>query len=230
MNIVVPLAGPDFILSNGSVKALIDLDGEPLLTRALNSRSWAKSVDSGNMHFVLKKHEVTERFAEDYLSKWYPGCKTVFISDYTRGAALSCIAGLSMLQAPDAPLILDLADILYCENTDPVAMFRDRTDLGGIALTFESSEPVYSYLRRDSDGRVVEAAEKRVISNEASAGTYMFRNLATYLRAVAHSLDNAEAVTFRNLFFVCPVFNGVIDQGLRVETVEVSDVRDIKTA
>ena len=77
-------------------------------------------------------------------------------------------------------------------------------------------------------GVVVEAAEKRVISNEASAGTYGFRSGPVFLRALAHALENAATQTYRDLFFVCPLFNGVLAQSLAVATTTVSNVRDIK--
>ena len=40
MKVIVPLAGPDFVKPDGSVKAEISVEGLPLLRRALESRSW----------------------------------------------------------------------------------------------------------------------------------------------------------------------------------------------
>jgi hypothetical protein len=83
-------------------------------------------------------------------------------------------------------------------------------------------------LRLDEAGRVIEAAEKKLISTNASAGTYIFRNSAIYLSAVAHAYANEATQAYNNLFYVCPLFNGVLAQGLEVELETVSDVRDIK--
>ena len=107
-------------------------------------------------------------------------------------------------------------------------MFAQDHTCGGIALTFIADNPAYSYLRTDADGMFVEAAEKRVISSNASAGTYVFRNMPTYLRALAHGLENAANQTYRNLFFVCPLFNGVRASGQTVHLAPVCDVTDIK--
>ncbi len=76
---------------------------------------------------------------------------------------------------------------------------------------------------------MIETAEKKVISNIASSGTYFFANLATYLNALAHNLKNKNSYTYKNLFFVCPLMNGVVDQGLRVLNYEVSQIKDIKS-
>ncbi|ABI66756.1 MAG: hypothetical protein ACJA0K_000640 [Maricaulis maris] len=228
MRVIVPLAGPDFIRDDGTLKAQINLGGEPLLRRVLTSRPWAEAVAAENHSFILLDAPETRAFATGPLDKWYPGASVTFLSCYTRGAALSALAGIATGADTAGPIIVDLADIMYSSTLDPATVFAANPDCGGIALTFKDDNPAYSYLRLDAFGVFSEAAEKRVISEHASAGTYMFRNLPIYLRALAHGLENEETQTFRNLFFVCPLFNGVKDQGKGVLLESVTDVTDIK--
>ncbi|WGW06066.1 glycosyltransferase family protein [Tropicibacter oceani] len=228
MRVIVPLAGPDFVREGGALKAMIPLDGQLLLRRVLTSRPWAQGVAPEDHAFVLIDGPETRAFARGELAQWYPGASVTFLSRYTRGAALSALAGMVSGADMGEPIVVDLADILYTSTLDPKAMFAANPACGGIALTFPSDNPAYSYLRLDAFGAFSEAAEKRVISNNASAGTYMFRDLPTYLRALAHGLENAASQTFRDLFFVCPLFNGVHDQGKSVLLAPVTDVTDIK--
>ena len=231
MRIVVPLAGPDFERAAGGVKATLEIEGRPLLRRALEGRPWWTSgqVGPADMIFVLRDTLASQGFAHGMLQDWYPGASVVSIGRYTRGAALSALAGIALMDRTDEPLCVDLADIEYAATLDPVARFAE-TQAGGIILTFPSDNPAYSYLATDAAGRVTGAAEKRVISNDASAGTYLFRDVACYLGALAHSLTHAEAVMHRDLFFVCPLVNGLVAQGLDVLLEPVGDVIDIKTA
>lgn len=228
MQIVVPLAGPDFVLENGSVKAEIPIDGVPLLRRALETRPWWQEVSGSDLIFVLMDLPRTRAFADGPLRSWYPDARTVFLSRPARGAALSALAGLTLTLDAPGPICIDLADILFCSRFNPVETFSDST-IGGAALIFPSDNPAYSYLRTDASGLVTEAAEKRVISENASAGVYFFSSQAVYLAALAHNLANAESVTHRGLFFVCPVFNGVLTQGLSCVVDTVSDIIDLKT-
>lgn len=228
MRVVVPLAGPDFILRGGELKANIKYAGEPLLRSVLNSRPWAKTLASRDYSFVLFDAPETRAFAADTLLDWYPDATVTFISSHTRGAALSALAGLTTGKDVGAPIIVDLADILYTSNLDPTLVFQSNIGCGGIALTFNSDNPAYSYLSLDPSGFFENATEKRVISNNASAGTYIFRNMATYLRALAHNLTNEDSQTYRKLFYVCPLFNGVKDMGKNVLLEPVTDVIDIK--
>jgi hypothetical protein len=226
MRVVVPLAGPDFVRSDGSLKAEIDLNGEPLLWRVLNSRPWAGDVKEYS--FILADKPETRKFASNSLTVWYPKSVITFVSDNTCGAALSALAGMATSKSVDDPVIVDLADILYSSTLEPTKTLQKHANCGGIALVFKSNNPAYSYLSLDTSGSFEEAVEKQVISDNASAGTYIFRNMATYLRALAYCLENQESQTFRDLFFVCPVLNGVKDQSKCVLLDSVADVVDIK--
>jgi len=228
MRVIVPLAGPDFIRSGGVLKAEVDLGGQPLLLRTLTSRPWAASVPSENYSFIFLDAPETRVFAQSKLVEWYPGAAVSFLSRYTRGAALSAVVGMATGADLAEPIIVDLADILYSSTLEPAKVFAANPSCGGIALTFKNDMPVYSYLRLDENGNFFDAAEKQVISEHASAGTYMFRDLPTYLRALAHGVENEEGQAFRGLFFVCPLFNGVKVQGKEVLLEMVTDVTDIK--
>ncbi|AOL22389.1 hypothetical protein Ga0102493_111361 [Erythrobacter litoralis] len=170
----------------------------------------------------------TRAFATGSLARWYPGAAQVFLGQYTRGAALSAMAGVAMSIADDGPLIVDLADILYASDLNPGAVFSRDSDCGAIALAFQSRSPSYSYLRLDHDGMVVEAAEKRVISSNASAGTYVFADVSVYLTAMAHALRDFDKQQHNGLLYVCPLFNGVLAAGYNVELAPVTEVVDIK--
>lgn len=226
MDVIVPLAGPDFVRSDGSVKALMPIHGEPMLWHILKSRPW--SDDSVRYSFILIDCIETRTFASQYLAQWCPNSNVIFLSTHTRGAALTVLAGIALEANNNSPLIVDLADILYSSNIDIRSRLSSSSACGGIAFVFKSANPAYSYLRCDDDGKVIEAAEKRVISANASAGTYVFRDSSTYLRAVAHALYNQAGQTHNGLYYVCPLFNGVLDQGFQVELEPVDSVFDVK--
>lgn len=228
MRIVVPLAGPDFVREDGSVKAEQAVNGRPILRQTLNTRPWAKTANSSDYVFVMADRVETRAFAAAALKEWYPDAAVVFLSRYTNGAALTALSGVALGSENDGPLIIDLADILYDCDIDPNAVFNAHPDCGGIALCFESDWQGYSYLRLDEEDRFVEAAEKRVISNNASAGTYLFSRASVFLQAVAHALENGEAQKFNGMYYVCPLFNGVRAAGFEVKLHRVSNVVDIK--
>ena len=122
----------------------------------------------------------------------FPQCKIIFLSSHSRGAALTALSGLALISDFELPVVIDLADIVYSSDIDLEKLFAANDSLGGIALTFFSSSPQYSYLSFSSHGDFIAAAEKKVISDHASAGTYFFKNPSTLIKAIAHSIDKTS--------------------------------------
>ena len=91
MNIIIPLAGPDFISASGELKSLIKYNRDYLTRYIVKSRPWMKSTEKNNLIFILDNSKITAEFSDNYLLKWFPNSKVIYISDYTRGAALTSL-------------------------------------------------------------------------------------------------------------------------------------------
>lgn len=227
MTCLIPLAGPDFIRPDGSLKPLHDVDGEPLLVKALRSRPWFRSgeVTPEHLVFVIRETEQTAAFRE-FLDEAFPGCRVVTISQGTQGALFSALAAASLIERYDEPVCVDLVDILYDYDMSPLQLFQEHPDAAGIIPHFSSDNPKFSYLKI-LQGRVQLTMEKQVISSHASAGTYFFRDEATFLEAVAGSLRMDRLVTWKDAFFLCPAYNALTLAGRLVLPLEVRDVQPV---
>lgn len=224
MKCIVPLAGPDVWSEKFGLRPLFEVDGRPLIDLALTSRAWTGRLSGEDYIFVLRETHGREPLAA-HLASAFPGCRLVTLSHLTGGALFSLLAAMALV-GPEEPIIVDLADILFSDGpADPAALFAEAT-LGAIVPVFSSSESCYSYLRLEH-GLVVEAREKVVISDQASAGVYMFRDVDVFLRAAAHSIRHRETLAHRNSLFICPMVNGVVDAGLTVIAPAVSDSRPV---
>lgn len=229
MHVIVPLAGPDFVDSNGQIKALLPYKDQPILRYTLHSRPWAYIAKTYT--FILLDTPKTRLFAEDFLSPWFNNSRFVFISNVSQGAACSTLAGLSILNDFNSPIVVDLADIIYeFKNYPAPSLTFSDSFIGAYALTFLSKNPSYSYLKYDANGNFLYSREKSVVSTIASAGTYVFKNMATFLRAMAYAYDYPDLHTYNNLFYVCPLFNGVHSQQLSVNHCHVDLIYDPKNS
>ena len=220
MKCIVPLAGPDVIHPVAGLTPLRMIDGAPMIERVLKSRVWARNLKGEDYVFVvLDRPEAALLTA--FLAATWPGCAIVRLPHLTEGALLTALAGAAVLPAASGPVVVDLADIVF-EGGDLPSAWPET--LGGLVPCFASSEPRFSYLRLDGD-RVLETAEKRVISEAASAGVYVFRDLAVLIAAAAHSIAHREMLAHKGVLFVCPAMNGVIAQGLTVKAHWVDNVK-----
>lgn len=223
MKCVIPLAGPDLWHADHGFRPLVPVEDEPLLRRALAMRAWAQSLAPTDYVFVVRRIENVESLICWLTTNW-PGCRIVHVSALTEGALFSALAGVAAYTGDNEPVVIDLADILFEEGPADIDEVFQVGKTGMIVPTFSSDDPVYSYVRSEN-GQVVEAAEKRVISNAASAGVYIFRDRAMFLAAAAHSIRHRAELEWKGSLFLCPMVNGVLAAGFEVSAPDVRDVR-----
>lgn len=229
MMCVVPLAGPDVVHPTLGIKPLMPVDGRPLVEAALTGRPWWRHglLEPEGLVFVLRRDIAASAELEAVLRDRFPGAAFAWLDGQSGGALWSALAGTALLRRPERPLCIDLVDILY-ESDAPIAdRFAADGDVAAVVPWFESGESCYSYLRMDAGGRVSEAAEKRVISPHASAGSYLFRDTATWLDAAAHSIRHRDRLEHKGALFVCPSVMGLIDAGRTVIGVPVRNARPV---
>lgn len=224
MKCVVPLAGPDLWTERYGLRPLVEVYGKPLIEAALRSRAWAERLAGEDYIFVLRDVPQRSVFME-YLRSTWPGCRLVTLSDVTGGALYSCLAATAFLP-PDEAVVVDLADILFAGGPEDPADLFARTGHGAVVPTFPSDEPCYSYLNV-VEGLVVEAREKQVISDNASAGVYMFRDMQVFLAAAVHNIAHRQDMGVNGNLFVCPMVNGVLADGHTVTAPRVIDCRPV---
>lgn len=220
---IVPLAGPDFHDPAYGVKPFVRVGEATLIEATLGRRAWLRDgqLTPADLVFVLRNTAYTADAAAQ-LAQMFPGSRFVYVSDGTGGALLSALAGACFAH-DGSPLVVDLADLAFDADENTAGQVLS-PGADGFIPWFRSSDLAYSYLRFDGD-RVVETAEKRVISGFASAGVYTFATAAHFLRAAAGCLSDPGAYRVNGALFVCPSYNVLIGQGARIEGGEVSNVQ-----
>jgi dTDP-glucose pyrophosphorylase len=229
MYCIVPLAGPDCYSAQYGIRPLIEINGKPLIEEVLSKRDWFQTGEllPKNLIFVLREDFSLPKL-KDYLKQTFPGCKWVVVSQMTKGALLSAAAAVSLIENFHQPIAVDLADLIFESTFSPTEAFGNDSSLCGIIPYFSSDNMKYSYLKM-KDGKVLQTAEKQVISNNASAGVYFFRNFAFFLQAIAGTALQEEKYQYCGNLFLCPSFNALIPMG-KVIGIEVSILNEITLA
>ena len=104
---------------------------------------------------------------------------------------------------------------LYSKNAD-----------GGIA-TFKSTHPKWSYAKIDNEGLVVEVAEKKPISDNATVGIYYWKHGSDFIKYAEQMVE--KNIRVNNEFYVCPVFNEAIADGKKIRIFNIEKMWGIGT-
>ena len=228
MQVIVPLAGPDYFSSKVAKGLERSIFGEFQLKHILETRPWSKE-NKLKYSFILHDSNESRSFAKNYLSNWFDNTSYVFLSDYTDGAAFSAISAISFYGVNlNCPLIIDLADI-YFESDSKPDFSGEFSSCSFIGYSFKSQSPLYSYFKT-ANNEIIETLEKNVISENASAGVYAYKNASLFLEGFSEILKNPKPFLYKDMLFVAPLTNGLTKNGKKGKIIKVHKHFDYKVS
>ncbi len=221
MRVVIPLAGLDKRFSDlGFPKPLAPVEDTTLIQHCLSKHKWLLEHE---LHFIV--HVADEKYSlSEKLAKSFPQSHIHVISEKTEGAACTVLL-LKDIINDTQELIVYLADIDFRGELQEFITHNEQFD--GIIPTFTSTKKKYSYAKTKNN-LIIEVAEKKVISSDASAGFYYFRKGECFVRG-AESMINKN-LRVNNAFFICPVYNELIEMGLTCTIFPVQFKKDLGDA
>ena len=92
----------------------------------------------------------------------------------------------------------------------------DRNGYQGCVHVFESVNPGMSFVRYDTQGNVVELAEKKVISKWATVGVYGFETADLYRRLYKESYQDGHVQEVRGERYIAPMYQLMLSSGAPV--------------
>ena len=209
MNVLILGAGPaDTDASNHDYPLwLADAGGELLVERIVRA---CRTLDGAQLVFAVRDADIRRHHIDNVISLVVPGAQVARIRGTTAGAACTALLAIRHIAPNDELLILNANEFLDEDYGAVIAGFQARDLDGGVAV-FASIHPRYSYVRLGPDDLVVEAAEKKPISRDATVGFYWYRRGGDFVRAAERMIRKDAHLD--GVFYICPVFNEmVLDQ------------------
>ncbi len=207
MNILFLLAGDSKAFEEQGYpypKYLLEIDGKTLVQHVIEHVSISRPA----RHIYLVRKEEVERFHfESVLKLLTPDSEVVEAEGLTRGAACTALLAVELIDN-DVPLLIVNGDQVVDLSLDQVLDTFEKKGLDGGIVVFDSVHPRWSYVRLNDRGRVIEAAEKRPISRNATAGIYYFAKGCQFVAAAKEMIRKDASVG--DSFYVCPVYNELL--------------------
>ena len=206
LNIVIPMAGASSRFVNAGYsfpKPLIEVNKKPMIQIVKESLGI-----NGQYIFLVRGEHLKKYNLESFLKILAPNCKIIIVDKLTEGAACTVLLAKKYINN-DNPLIIANSD-QYIEWNPSETMYKFTSQkIDGGILTFNSIHPKWSYAKIDQDNKkVIEVAEKNVISNNATVGVYYWKKGSDFVKYANQMISNNIRVN--NEFYVCPVFNQAI--------------------
>ena len=224
MNIVIPLAGEGSRFKDAGYtfpKPLIEINGKPMIQVVVENLN-----TEGNFIFIVKKEHYEKYNLKYLLNLIADGCKIIQVNTLTEGAACTALLAKELINDSN-PLIIANSDqfIEWNSNEFFYSMAADECD-GGIA-TFKSTHPKWSYVKLGENGYVTEVAEKKTISNKATAGIYYYKKGSDFIKHAEQMIE--KNIRVDNQFYICPVYNEMLISNKKIRTFEIKKMWGLDT-
>jgi dTDP-glucose pyrophosphorylase len=221
MNVLVLMAGSDSRFEEAGYsfpKNLIEIAGVSLAERVVRSLSTLQPLGA-RFFFAVRRDENVRHHTGEMLQLIVPDAVMVSVPALTGGAACTALLAVDHLDNSGPLLIVNGDQVVDMDFPAVIRGFQERRLDGGIVV-FRSAHPRWSHVRCNQEGFVVEAAEKRPISDLATAGLYYFAEGRAFVHAAKETIRK-DAHT-NGSFFVCPTYNELVLAQKRVGVHEIA--------
>ncbi len=223
IEVVIPMAGQGKRFADAGYvkpKPLIEVLGKPMIQWVVeNFRSQRYPM---RFTFICNSQQLEAFGLKAFLNQIAPGCCVVSVPSVTHGSVCTLMTAKGEVN-PTSPLIIANSDQWVDADIDA---FIDRAlakKLDGQILTFQATDPKWSYAKVDCNDRLVEVAEKKTISEHATVGIYYFRLASDFFDGAEEMIR--QDVRVNGEFYTCPVYNQLLLQKKHVSIFEIESTK-----
>lgn len=214
VHLVMPMGGAGSRFHEVGIKIpkpLIEIKQRPFFYWA--AESIHRILELSDITFVVLKQHVESDHIDKVIKRYYPDAYIIIIERMLQGPVYTCMKGCEHI-TDDLPIIFNDCDHMFqCSELSLKCRQGFPDNFGGALLTFDSDRPQYSYIKYDRAGKIVGTVEKKVISNSAICGAYVFRNTQLFLTSANEYVKNCPY----SECFMSGVYNTLLKKGYDVE-------------
>lgn len=204
-------------------KPLIELNGKPLFLHAISSVA-APGIEL-KYSFIVRQEHIKEYEIDKGIKSILPKANIFSVAKTTRGAVETCLVAESAIADDDAVIVMDcdlefrskkFLEIILSILKQPVDFAE-----GGALVSFQSTDPRYSYAALGENGYVTKTAEKEPISNHALCGAYFFSTGKRFKQVAHQLLDEPEFK--KPEYYVSLLYNYLLKAGEKVQLASMEE-------
>lgn len=213
LNIVLPMAGRGSRFAKAGYttpKPFIPIHGIPMIKVVVDNLT---PTCEHRFIFICQQEHLDRYDFEKKLRSYTKNAVVIGINGVTEGQVCTALLAKKYFD-DDEPLMSANTDQYIDVDINEYLDAMQSRELDGMIMTMKSSDPKWSYARTDAEGLVVETAEKKVISSDATVGIFNFAHGSDLVRSAEQMI--ADNLRVNGEFYTCPCYNYLIKGGKRI--------------
>jgi HAD superfamily hydrolase (TIGR01509 family) len=220
--VLIPMAGAGSRFQSVGYtfpKPLIEVRNKPMIQLVVDNLN----IKCKFVYIVQESHY--EKYNLKYLLNLItPNCEILTVNGVTEGAACTTLIAKELIDNDKHLIIANSDQFIEWNSLNFYYLTTENHD--GTILTFESTHPKWSFVREENN-LITEIAEKKPISNIATVGIYHWKKGSDYVKYAEKMISSNKRVN--NEFYVAPVYNEAIDDGLKIKKFTIDKMWGIGT-
>ena len=169
---------------------------------------------------ILREEEDSKWSTAKVIMNQFPKVKIIKIKKPTKGAMLTALFASDYIADDEIVIVVSGDAFVDQDLEEPIKLFND-IDVSSIVVTFNDLNPRWSYIIVNDNNDIIDIAEKEAVSEIATTGIFMFRNIKVLIDCVFLSL---EARFKRNdEYYMSSALAALISEGLVVKEFRLAD-------
>jgi capsule biosynthesis phosphatase len=226
LNFIIPMGGEGKRFKNSKFnkpKFMIETKNKTLLEWAIQSLP----LDFAHkIFFIIRKNDEqnfrVKEFIKKIMKEKFSNIKfeILLLSKNTRGQAETVLNCKKYINNDRGLLIFNNDTYFKSTRLKSRLLSMKNQNIDGILGIFNSNNPEYSFVKIDNENKVIKTKEKKVISNFASTGMYIFSKGSDFIKSVEYAIE--EEILSKNEFYISELYNILIKEGKKF-TVDIAD-------
>ena len=226
LNFIIPMGGEGKRFKNSKFnkpKFMIETKNKTLLEWAIQSLP----LDFAHkIFFIIRKNDEqnfrVKKFIKKIMKEKFSNIKfeILLLSKNTRGQAETVLNCKKYINNDRGLLIFNNDTYFKSTRLKSRLLSMKNQKIDGILGIFNSNNPEYSFVKIDNENKVIKTKEKKVISNFASTGMYIFSKGSDFIKSVEYAIE--EEILSKNEFYISELYNILIKEGKKF-TVDIAD-------
>jgi len=213
LNIVLPMAGRGSRFADAGYtlpKPLIPIHGVPMIKVVIDN---LMPKCEHRFIFVAQQEHIDKYDLIPIMKTYAKNVEVIGINIMTEGQVCTALLAKKYFNN-DEPLMNANSDQYIDFDINEYLDAMQSRNLDGIIMTMKSQDPKWSYAKTDKNGIVVETAEKKVISQDATVGIFNFARGSDLVRSAEQMIK--DDIRVNNEFYTCPCYNYLIREHKKI--------------
>lgn len=203
--------------ANHHNKAFQEVLGKPMIQRVVENLMTIKAEKK--FVFIVNDSDVKKYRLDNVLKILTKNnCEIIAQNKPTKGAVCSILLAAKFINH-DGPILISNADQIIDHDLNSVTDFFLQKEIDGGVVCFDSLHPQWSYARIEDENKLIETAEKQLISNNAIAGLYYFSRGKDFLASAMASIFKDR--NLNGLFYTSMVLNEMVLENKNLRTYRI---------